>query len=140
MSTIRKSRALARLFTVAALTLAASSMNPALAAAPSCNGMPTAGTSTLLAPGSIEAWKMAKFPWLYLPRASAAPSTTHFPEPGSAEAVTSYKTQYLYSPRTAGAPTTNTTYLPEPGSAKAVMYYKTPYLMNRRPAVDSSCP
>jgi hypothetical protein len=121
----------------AGLSLAVASMTPALAADKTCDAKPVASISTLPAPGSNEAWKMAKFPWLYLPRASTAPRTTHLPEPGSAEAVTYYKTPYLHSPRT--AVTRTTTHFPEQGSAEALMYYKTPYLLNRRPASDA-CP
>ena len=93
MNTVRTPRAFARL--LFAVSLSAAPLTPALAADPTCETKSSASISTLPAPGSIEAWKMAKFPWLYLPKAPATPVTTHFPEPGSAEAVMFYKTPYL---------------------------------------------
>lgn len=139
MKTIHSFR-LFNLRIAAGLSLAVASMTPALAADKTCDAKPVASISTLPAPGSNEAWKMAKFPWLYLPRASAAPSTTHFPEPGSAEALKMAKTPHLYYPRVAASTTDAGRHWPTPGSAEAVMLWKTPYLMNRRPAADSSCP
>lgn len=136
MSTIRSLRSFS-LRATAVLALAASSLAPALAADPTCEYKP-ASMTTLPAPGSIEAWKMAKFPWLYQPKAPVTPVTKHFPEPGSAEALKMYKTPYLYPTVVASGDSGKR--FPEPGSAEALMYYKTPYLMNRRPVADSSCP
>lgn len=136
MSNIRSIRSFS-LRATAVLALAASSLAPALAADPTCESKPGSIT-TLPAPGSIEAWKRAKFPWLYLPEAPVTPVTKHFPEPGSAEAVKMYKTPYLFPPVVASGDSRKR--WPEPGSAEALMYYKTPYLMNRRPVADSACP
>lgn len=132
MSTIRCSRALARLLFVASLGLPISS--PVFAADPSCNAKPITGTSQIPAPGSIEAWKMAKFPWLYLPRSPVTPVTTHFPEPGSAEALKMAKTPYLYYPRVPANAEGSGKKWPTPGSAEAVRFYKTPYLAAPRSA------
>jgi hypothetical protein len=139
MNTVRTPRAFARL--LFAITLSAASLTRALAADPACEATSSARITTLPAPGSIEAWKMAKFPWLYLPKAPATPLTTHFPEPGSAEAVMFYKTPYLMDrhPVAVSAADSGKRW-PTPGSAEAVTYYKTPYLINRRPIDDSSCP
>jgi hypothetical protein len=134
MSTNRSSRALARLLFVVSLGLP--SLSSAFAAAPSCDSKSSASPSHLPAPGSIEAWKMAKFPWLYLPRASVSPGTTHFPEPGSAEAVRFYKTPYLYYPRRLASPEVSGKKWPAPGSAEAVRFYKTPYLASPRSATN----
>lgn len=137
MNTVRTPRAFARL--LFAVSLSAASLTPALAADPTCEAKSSASITTLPAPGSIEGWKMANFPWLYLPKAPVTPVTTHFPEPGSAEALKMAKTPYLYYPRVAASADSGKRW-PTPGSAEAVMYYKTPYLMNRRSAADSSCP
>lgn len=138
MFTLRSFRSFA-VRSAAVVALAVSSLTSALAADPTCETKSSAGSSHWPTPGTNEAWKMAKFPWLYLPRAPVTPVTTHFPEPGSAEAVTKFKTPYLsYAPVAASADSGR--HWPTPGSAEAVMFWKTPYLMNRRHVADSSCP
>jgi hypothetical protein len=139
MNTVRTPRAFARL--LIAVSLSAVSLTPALAADPACEATSSARITTLPAPGSIEAWKMAKFPWLYLPKAPVTPVTTRFPEPGSAEAVMFYKTPYLMDRHPVAASMADSgKHWPAPGSAEAVMFYKMPYLMDRRSAADFSCP
>ncbi|MGQ0701280.1 MAG: hypothetical protein ACT4PZ_23920 [Panacagrimonas sp.] len=133
MSTIRSFRSFA-VRSAAVVALAVSALTPALAADPTCEPK-SRSISTLPAPGSIEAWKMAKFPWLYLPRSPITPVTTHFPEPGSAEALKMAKTPYLYYPRVPASAEGSGKKWPEPGSAEAVRFYKTPYLAAPRSTV-----
>lgn len=123
----------------AVFVLATSSLSPVFAAEPECDSR-SSNSASLPAAGSSEAWRMAKFPWLYLPKAEGATVPTRFPEPGSAEAVKFYKTPYLMDRPAVTASADPGKRWPALGSADAVMFYKTPYLMNRRLVADPSCP
>lgn len=134
MSTIHTFRRFA-IRTAAVLVLAVPSLS---FAAHRNSDSPSASSATHLpAPGSHEAWKMAKFPWLYAPRSSVVAEPRHFPEPGSVEAVMMWKTPYLaHQPASVAPSSDGDKRWPEPGSAEAVKFYKTPYLIDRRPAVE----
>lgn len=134
MSTIHTFRRFA-LRTAAVLVLAAPSLS--FAADRNCDPPSESSGTHLPATGSHEAWKMAKFPWLYTSPAAVDSTPRHFPEPGSAEAVMMWKTPYLMHKTTAVAQDSEGgKRWPEPGSAEALKFYKTPYLIDR-PAVES---
>lgn len=135
MSTIHTFRRFA-IRTAAVLVLAVPSLS--FAADRNCDSPSASSGTHLPAPGSNEAWKMAKFPWLYAPRLSVASMPQHFPEPGSAEAVMMWKTPYLAHRVASVNPSSDGgKRWPEPGSAEAVKFYKTPYLVENRTAAAS---